>query len=132
MFDYEVECPKCGAEYIKDIDNDNDEYKMCCEDCGCNFSVFAEVTIDVIITEVADKIKEMYGEEYEDLKCGNIILSFTARESSLRIPFTYRKRNPKTNEYYQKKYEIPVTASFCPFCGKSTKEEEKEKTDENS
>ena len=74
-------------------------------------------------TEVADKIKEKYGDEYEDLKCGNIILSFTTGKCSLGIPFTYRKRNPKTKEFYEKKYEVPVTASYCPFCGKSTREE---------
>ncbi len=54
MTSYEVECPKCGTPYVKDLEDDNDEYEMDCEDCGCRFSVFAEVSVDVIITEVEE------------------------------------------------------------------------------
>jgi transcription initiation factor TFIIIB Brf1 subunit/transcription initiation factor TFIIB len=51
MASYEVECPKCNTPYVKEIEEDSDEYEMVCEDCGCVFAVFAEIIVDVVVTE---------------------------------------------------------------------------------
>lgn len=65
---------------------------------------------------------------YEDARLKNTAFTLPTKEKNkmgyvLNIPFLYKKKK-KNGEYMKNDQEIPVRASYCPFCGKKLKEME--------
>jgi len=73
--------------------------------------------------------KKLVSAGYEDAKIGGIGFTFTTKaiDVSLNVPVTYKSKK-KDGTYAKNRKSLNLLSTFCPFCGKPTKQAEEEAT----
>ena len=66
--------------------------------------------------KLVENINEKYPEKYPELKAQEM-LNFITGNFQYYLNLTYRKKK-KDNRLTDKRFDLPIILSHCPFCGK--------------